>query len=310
MGVVKDVYDVGQEILSSVKNAIKAVRRIPVLDDFVGRLEKRFLNPIVVHRVTDPDPKNADLLSALELYERRIPDKQRFESADIIRWLREDRERRRARLPSRDYFLIAKFRKKVCGLSLFHFYGTRSLVFFAYLVAAKGPGTPAGISESLISRIAKISRKKPLQRCKGWVLELEDPKRGSTSEKNHSLARIRLFSKLAEVCGFTLRAVDIPYLQPPLSHWPQDSQEQLLLMYAYPVEKAPSSIMSKAELKNLLEFIYLELYPDGYSSDAEENEHYRLLCKEALDRLTGQLPDTVRMLRLSDLRLRINNAHS
>jgi hypothetical protein len=304
MGVVRDAYDVALEILRSLKNIINTIRRVPAVDDFFDRIEKRFLNPVVVQRVTDP--RSRDLLSALELYERRIPDEQRFESADIIRWLREDRQQRRTRYGPRDYVLIAKFRKKVCGFSLFHFYHTRSLIFFAYLVAAKGPGTPAGISESLIASITKLLRKKPLRQCKGLILELEDPRRGGTSDRNHSLARIRLFSKLAEMYGFTLRAVDIPYLQPSLTHSAEDGQAQLLLMCAYPVDGAASGIMRKAELINLLEFIYLELYPDGYSADVEESEQYRVTCKAALERLTAQLPDTVKMRRLSELRLQIN----
>jgi hypothetical protein len=310
MGVIKDAYDVGLQIFSSVRNTVKSVRRIPAVDDFFDRVERRFLNPIVVHRVTDP--KDADLFSALELYDQRIPDEQRFESADIIRWLREDREQQRLRPEGgpRDYFLVAKFRKKVCGFSLFHFYETRSLIFFAYLVAAKGPGTPSRISESLISYTTKMLRKKPLKQCKGFVLELEDPRRGTNrSDVNYSLARIRLFCKLAETCGFTLRAVDVPYLQPPLSHSAQDGQEQLLLMCAYPGDNGARSSMPKEELNSLLEFIYLELYPEGYSPDEEESEQYRRACAAALERLAAQLPDTVRMLRLSELRLQIK-AHN
>ena len=54
MGVIKDAYDVGLQIFSSVRNTVKSVRRIPAVDDFFDRVERRFLNPIVVHRVTDP----------------------------------------------------------------------------------------------------------------------------------------------------------------------------------------------------------------------------------------------------------------
>jgi hypothetical protein len=311
MGVIRDTYDVVLQIFSSFRNSLKAVRRVPAVDDFLDRIERRFLNPIVVHRVTDP--QSADLLAAMELYDHRIPDEQRFESADIIRWLREDREQQRLRSDGpRDYFLVAKFRKKVCGFSLFHFYGTQSLVFFAYMVAAKGPGTPSRISESLISYVAKMIRKEPLIRCKGFVLELEDPRSGTIrSETKYSLARIRLFCKLAETCGFTLRAVDVPYLQPPLSHSmsSHDAQEQLLLMCAYPGDNGTRSTMPKEELISLLEFIYLELYPEGYSADIEESEQYRRTCQAALERLTAQLPDTVRMLRLSELLLQIKAHH-
>ena len=284
MGAIKDAYDVGQQIIKAFGNILKKLRRVPAIDDFVDAIERKFLNPIVVRRITDP--QSADLLSALDLYEQRIPEEQRFESADIIRWLREDREQQRHRKTGpRDYFVVAKFRKKVVGLILFHFYDVPSLVFFAYLVAAKGPGTPGRISESLVSFITKSVRRGPLSHCKAFILELEDPRRRTNkSDITNGLARIRLFCKLAETCGFTLRAADIPYLQPPLSHSAGSTlaQEKLLLMCAYATSKGDRSSISKGELNALLEFIYLELYPEGYSADCEENDEYRQTCKAAL----------------------------
>jgi hypothetical protein len=58
---------------------------------------------------------------------------------------------------------------------------------------------------------------------------------------------------------------------------------------------------SKKELIELLEFIYCEVYPEGYSADAEENARYRDLCRKRKDELAANLPDTAEMVRLSEI---------
>jgi hypothetical protein len=89
MGVVKDTYDIARQIIRALGTTLKSIRRVPAVDDFLDRLERRFLDPIVIRRAKNPH--SADLLSAVELYDQRIPEEQQVESVDIIRWVREAR---------------------------------------------------------------------------------------------------------------------------------------------------------------------------------------------------------------------------
>src|SRR5271167_1206948 len=112
-----------KEIAKLGKTVIGALTRVPVVDDFLDRLRRRYLNEIVVRRIRSE--RDRDLPAALELYERRIPNPQRVESADLMLWLSERRDT--------DYCLVAKLRKKVCGFSFFHYYPERGIAFFSYM---------------------------------------------------------------------------------------------------------------------------------------------------------------------------------
>jgi hypothetical protein len=107
------------------------LRKIPLVDDAVDRAQRTLLNPVVVKLVRDAD--DPDLDAALDLYKKRIPDDQRFEAADIVRWIREDGDNRKANQagPS-DWFIVAKLRRRVCGFILFHYYPSARLALFAY----------------------------------------------------------------------------------------------------------------------------------------------------------------------------------
>jgi hypothetical protein len=103
-------------------------RRIPIIDEAVDRARSALLNPVVIKLIRRSDDPGLD--SALDLYRRRIPDDQRFDPADIVRWIREDERSRAAKGPS-DWFLIAKFRRQVRGFVLFHYYPANHLALFA-----------------------------------------------------------------------------------------------------------------------------------------------------------------------------------
>jgi hypothetical protein len=205
------------------------------------------------------------------------------------------------RISPLDVFLVAVFQKKVCGLCLLHYYQRYRLGFLAYLVSVKRPGLgPNTATDALMSKIGRmIRRKQPFEGCKGILIEVEDPTRQKGPTKRESLARVRRFRRLAEIGGFALRAVDMNYLQPPLSHVEQNSEKvPLLLMIA--AESARSQI-SRDELAELLKFIYVEVYPGGYSDSSEETAAYSELCRRACEEAVQKLPATTNLLSYADL---------
>jgi hypothetical protein len=134
---------------------------------------------------------------------------------------------------------------------------------------------------------------------------VEDPRlQNDSSLRRTAIARAKRFAALAELNGFALRAIDIPYLQAPLNR-SHDSlaQEPLLLMLAKR-ELAPT--ISRENLTDLLEFVYKEVYPDGYSTNQEENELYLELCEKREADILAHLPESAAMLRVGELASALN----
>jgi Domain of unknown function (DUF4062) len=267
-----------------------------------------------VNLITDcADP---DIRSALDLYESRIPEDEKFEAPDIMRWLRDGQEERRLGVAGpRDYFIVAKLDDKVCGFTLLHYYPTVQLAFVAYLVAEKGVPTDHGyISQRLLEKVAWVFlNEEYLRPCKGFLLEVDDPARASTpDEKRERLARIRLFSMLAGSLGFSLRALDIDYRQPLL--WiPEPGQAgmevPMVLMYARKVAfEEGNNRLAKPEVARLLEFVYKWLYPASFSELEDENRQYREYLDAFCTEQIAQLPVDVTLLRFRELRIRGNLA--
>lgn len=262
------------------------------------------MNPVVIKLVRGAD--DPDLDAALKLYAKRIPDDQRFEAADIVRWIREDRITRRTSpgAPT-DWFVVAKMRRRVCGFILFHYYPSTQLALFAYMVVASTPGVPfdavSGTLSSWISRLLK--KRKELRGYKGFVLEVEDPRREKSQRKQtESLARVRRFCTLAEMQGFSLRAFDIDYKQPRLSIDDATSAERaMLLLSARNRQAAFGADVQREEVKEVLSFIYTRVYPEGYSSDPAENQAYREYCTALRDKEVAALPERVRSLSSAQL---------
>jgi len=292
----------------TVQSASKALgrllgilRKIPLVDDAASRAQSRFLNPVVTRVIRDPD--DPDLDAALDLYRKKIPDDQRFETADIVRWLREDADRRSSGGPS-DWFIVAKYRRKVCGFVLFHYYPSNRLAFFAYMVASTVVGLNVNaVSRSLMTKTSDLLKhKKELQDYRGFLSEVEDPrKEASKRKREESLARIRRFCTLAEMQGFTLRAFDIEYKQPKLSLEPTSTERPMLLLFARRDRLTGDTATRKVEAVELLKFVYTSLYPEGFSADEEENREYRQYCEDLFSHEAASLPQKIKWIGCPEL---------
>jgi hypothetical protein len=285
---------------------IASLRKIPGIEVTLRYVEHSWFNPIATKLITHAD--DADLSSALDLYKRRIPDDQRFESADIIGWISEDLVARRNLSPGAptDWFVVAIYKRRVCGFVLFHFYPKAHMAFFAYMVVAQTPGIPVDlVSNTLCARVVLLlRRRRELRGCKTIVMEVENPSK-QTSERmgDESLARVRRFCSLAQMRGFSLRAFDFDYKQPKLStDDPEGSEHQLLLLSAKMVPSLePSADQLSTEVAELVSFIYTSIYPEGYSADPEETRLYRRYCERLRNQELARLPANIRTLGLKQL---------
>ncbi|MBI4908146.1 MAG: hypothetical protein HY820_31260 [Acidobacteria bacterium] len=236
-------------VLQLVGRLLRIARQIPIIDEAVDHLQRAWFNPVVCKVVRDAD--DPDLDAALKLYAKKIPDDQRFETADIVRWIREDRiTRRTVHGAPTDWFVVAKMRRRVCGFILFHYYPSTHLALFAYMVVANTPGVPFdAVSSTLCSSISRLlKRRGELRGYKGLVLEVEDPRKERSNQKQtESLARIRRFCTLAEMQGFSLRAFDIDYKQPRLSLDDATSAERPMLLLSARNRVGPSTPDNKRD---------------------------------------------------------------
>jgi len=286
--------------------AASKLRSIPAVDDAFGRLQLGVLNPVIVRRVRNPtDP---DLHVALELYESRISGQLRFQGADIIRWLADDLSTRSkdARAPH-DFFLVAKFQRKVRAFVLFHYYPVRKIAFFAYMVVDRNvKGLPSNqLSNSLISEVRRMLIKdRILRNCETLLFEVEDPRKSTMAKQLEHIARIQRFCSLAESQGFSLRSYEIDYSQPQLS-LPTDDEivvEEALLLLSARARSGPSNREDiRREVIDLLSFVYCDLYPEGFSSIEEEDAAYRAYCKTVFDRTVMGLPEKIKVINPAHL---------
>ena len=63
MGWLRDAFDVAHVVYAALAGPIRAVRRIPIVDDIAGSLSNRYFNPVVVRQITDPG--SPDLLRSI-----------------------------------------------------------------------------------------------------------------------------------------------------------------------------------------------------------------------------------------------------
>jgi hypothetical protein len=294
-----------------VGRLLGVLRKIPAVDDAVDHLQRTVFNPVVIELIRHAD--DPDLDAALKLYVKRIPDDQRFEASDIVRWLREDEITRRTSpgTPT-DWFLIARLRRRVCGFILLHYYPSTQLALLAYMVVANTPGVPFdAVSGTLSSGVCHLLKKrKELRGCKGFVLEVEDPRKEKNKRKQaECLARIRRFCTLAEMQGFSLRAFDIDYKQPRLSIDDINSVERPMLLLSARNRQGPfNRDVQREEVKEVLSFIYTRVYPEGYSTDYSENQSYRKYCAALLVREVAALPERVRSLGSAEIAAQVRNS--
>lgn len=258
------------------------------------------------------DPEDDDLLrTLLVLYEHRIPETERFETPDIIRWMREDLERTESldTAGAWNHFVVAKSGTQVCGFILAHSYLSFGLVFIAYLVAKKGVlFDDLAVSRKLVDFIFEsFDHDDKRAAYQGFLLEVDDPL-VATTEKDRKicLARIRLFCTLAERRGLHLRVLDFDYRQPSLTI-PQEAELgqglPMLLMFAGR-SGSKEERMERREVSRFLDFICNALYPEGFSDIPSENEQYRAYTSALCRVQIANLPEQIRTLSFAQVRAR------
>jgi hypothetical protein len=298
------ISTIAKPLLFFLRQGNRVLRAIPIIDDFEDRIRARWLQSVIVRRVRQPgDP---DLHAALALYEQRLDGELRFQSSDIIRWLVDDLKiGKGANTGPRDYFLVAKHKRRVRAFALFHYYPARKVAFFAYMVVDRNTAGLAldELARALAARISNMMLSdRLLKHCKALLFEVEDPRVAPKSKQLHDIARVQRFCSLAATQSFTLKAFDIRYLQPALSLPEKNiAPEQPLLLISARHRQNNNIIDIKSELQGFLEFIYFDLYPEGFSDIPEEQQAYKEYCQKLHGRVLAGLPPTISIINPAHL---------
>lgn len=283
--------------LSAIFGAIAAIAAIvAVLIPLIyNKIKSRTRTLIKVKRIQSTD--DPDLLQALELYSRNIPNNERDNPENIVRWLQEIQiETMAGKCKLKDYFLITKVREKVCGLLYAQYYPHSRLMFISYMVVDRDiPEARWCAASNALLRYLSHELHKTLKNCEGIVFELEYPKKEKKREQILTCrARIRHFCALARMQNIVVKKIKIDYRQPKLSLWENRySEEKQALMYGRTRPPHIATTIPRDEVVKVLSFFYNDIYGDHFEDDPIRNTKFRHYLKKLYETMIRDLPDDI-----------------
>lgn len=269
---------------------------LAALIPLLARTSKR-RSRITVKRIQEPsDP---DLLPALELYSRAIPENERDSPENIVRWLQEvQTETREGRCELVDYFLAAKASDKPIALLYAHYYPASRLLHISYLVV-DGDAPEAkrcAASKALVSHMTS-EVKRSLKHCHGIVFELEYQDSGSKKKTRVANGRMRHFRALARMQNIVVKEIALDYRQPKLSLWEGNYREERQhLMYARARPPHLPNSIARSEVEKVVLFLYKQIYGDHFDDDAARDAEYHQYLDRLYLKAVAKLPDPVPLL--------------
>lgn len=263
---------------------------------FIPWLQRKFRSKklILVRRIRAAgDP---DLLPALALYTRGIPENERDNQDDIVRWLKEvEIESREGPCKLKDYFLVAKAGSRVAGFLYSQYYPNSRLLFVSFM--AVDPNIPEArrclASTALLQYMSRELRS-GLKSCEGLVFEIEYSRSGHKKRDATCRARMRHFRALAGTRAIVVKEIGIDYKQPRLSLWESDQREERQhLLYGRTRSPHLSATIPRNEAEKVLRFLYEEIYGDNFEDDPRKNTQYRQYLGNLCHRTLRDLPEMI-----------------
>lgn len=252
---------------------------------------------IEVKQITVAD--DPDLVPALELFEKAIPENQRDMPEDIVRWLGEiQEETREGRCRWADYLLVARLERAVVGFLYAHYDLDTGLLLISYLVVdklargARGGRASAALLGHLLGQLRRRQKK-----CHGIVFELEYAGGKSKEKDRERRARMHRFRGLAQTKGITVKEIQMDYRQPKLSLWePGRREERQHLMFGRMNPPHLSNLAPRREVENVLDFVYNHIYGDQFADEPARDTEYRQYLKGLYQKCVAGLPENVPLI--------------
>lgn len=249
---------------------------------------------ICIKKVKSPD--EPDLLVALEKFYQVIPENELDPPETIVRWIQEVYdETKEGKCKLKDCFLIAKIKRKICGILYCQYYPDSRFFFISYIAIDKNMklARECYVSTAMIKYFTKHF-KKEFKESEGIIFELEYPKSNEKSRESTCLARKRRFFTIARMQNLAVKEIDIKYLQPKLTLWGDDyKEEKQFLMYARTRKPHLPDLISIQEVKKILQFVYLEIYGDHFENDPSKDKEYRKYLENLYKKVVSDLPEKI-----------------
>ncbi len=232
----------------------------------------------------------------LEIYGRLFPDDgTNYSSEEILNFLADkDGNKQSTHVQVEDFFLVATVRGAVVGLLFCHYYPEINYAIITYLGIDKTvqPAREHGV-EFLLKCLMRILRSRK-HLCELLIFELQKPSSSLDRTQNQERkARVGLFKQRAAMFGLHAYRVLIDYQRPKLSLDPNLTEENLVLMCVPLGPHKPTSVLPKAGVIKLLEFIHHYCYADFYSPSDPAFADFQNYLKHRVDLYRRTLPELV-----------------
>ncbi|MDD5342842.1 MAG: hypothetical protein PHW12_00315 [Smithella sp.] len=236
--------------------------------------------------------RKSDIESFEKLYSRRIPEDDRESIDKIVGWLKESKEYDKSS-PYKDKILLAKFKSRICGFIYVTYYYSPRYLFVSYLVKDDEDSEVShkNVTGKLLDKLHHML-KKEFKGCRAIIAEI-DPI-NSNKKRSRKSAKLELFRGFAKTFGYNIQElIGVPYRQPDLSsRTNQVSGKKMLLLYiGVSKNEWQSNRVSKDEIKNVLKFIYCDIYGDSYGENTEIRNQNKTYFEGFFNRVWAEYAD-------------------
>lgn len=250
----------------------------------------KYINQVSVKLIKDPN--DSDIESFITLYEEIIDENIRITPDEIIKFIGNHTPTDESMLC--DYLFICKKEKEVIGFLKIIYCWNREYLFIAYLGSSKIKNQSSKIaSNALLLHLVKYI-KKNFKSCRAIFFEVELS--NIPSKRSKGLAKLRLFRYTTNNLKFPCYQVLFNYIQPemPTDGGATKEETNALLFIPLGYSLIRNDKISKNELLDFIDFIYLDIYGRVYD-DNELNEVNKMYLNDLLGKYKAELPEYIKI---------------
>lgn len=255
--------------------------------------QRRVLERIIVKRIKSSSDTHVDGL--LRLYERLFPEEDgtNYTIEEINEFMDAKFEAER-HVVVENIALVAILKEEVVGFILCALYPhkrRKAIVTYFAIDEDNDEARLKGAGDRILERLKKILIKS--KKCDALFYELQAPdERGSSAEQRRRRARRLLFRRKAKASGLKAVEFQFPYQCGKVS-LSSGVHESPFSLFCIGLREPIPKRVSKAQLLEYLDFIYMDCYGDLYPKDDPRFSEHQVHLTELLEHYKSTLPEVV-----------------
>ena len=241
---------------------------------------------------------DTDVHGFVGLYSELIDESERIDSAEIVRWIDEERLLRKSGPSSYcHYLLVGKLGGRVVSFLKAMYCSQCTYLYIAYYgIDTTIERARSGAAPAMMNKVLNLI-KKEIPNCKGLICEVQAPSTELDEKENTKRrSRVKFFRDMARRLGYNMYQVGIDYLRPQMevTHDRQFAEVKMMLLYV-PIKTSvpPDRQVPKQLVLEMLSFVYLRIYGPTFRHEPEKDLAYRAYLKSLLQLYEGVLPDSI-----------------